>query len=132
MLAITKTAGGAPYGNPIVGQPLGMTQIKLDVSTLSTNEVDANGYLKPGVPLKVNGALVSGTTQVIYGITVEAQKILTGNTTLGSETFDPLVTVCTIGLVNFDVVEDNLGRALSANEIAAFAAAGCHLQTTTT
>lgn len=134
-LRIENTAGGKSWSNPFVGEMGPPAHLKLDVSTLTTDEVDSRGYLKPGVPLKVNGALVSGAGQVVYGMTCEAQKIVADNptnTTLGEDTSDPLVTVIISGLVNLDVVEDNLGRALSANELAAIAAAGCHLLLTTT
>lgn len=132
MFNVYTQPGGTSYAPIIVGDPDGMTHIKLDVSTLTTDEVDANGNLKPGVLLQANGALVTAAGQSGYGVTIEASKILTGNTALATDTSDPVIAVCTNGLVNRDIVEDNLGRALSANEVAAYAAGGCRLQLTTT
>lgn len=111
-------------------------QIKLDVSNMTTAEVDINGYLKPGVPLRNSsdmGVLVSAGSQVIYGITIGHTKIAASNVTgILAAAADVLVTVQRIGIVNRDVVEDNLGRVLSADELAAFDAAGCSLRLTTT
>ncbi len=132
MLNFTKTPGGAAYAPVIVGAVLGMTHIKLDVSTLTAAEVDSHGYLKPGVPLQKDGTLVSGAGQSVYAITIEANKIRQDNVGLAADTTDPPIAVCTLGLVNLDIVEDNLGRALTANELAAFTGGGCRLQLTTT
>ena len=132
MLNFTKTPGGPAYAAVIVGAVLGMTHIKLDVSTLTAAEIDANGYSKPGIPLQKDGTLVSGAGQSVYGITIEASKFRVDNTGLAADVTDPIIAVCTSGLVNLDIVEDNLGRALSANELAAFTGGGCRLQLTTT
>lgn len=133
---IKKTAGGAVHANPFVGPIQYTDHIKLDVSTLTIAEVDKFGYLKPGVPLRQNGALVSANSgQFIYGVTIEPIKIVEDNPTdvsLGAETSDPLIAVGVIGTVNRDIIEDNLGRAVSANELLAFAAAGCKIHLTTT
>jgi hypothetical protein len=127
-LSITNTAGGSSHGNPFVG-PLNHTaHVKVDISGLTTNEVDEHGFLKPGVPLKQNGTLV-GAGAFVFGVTVEAAKLnLTTvpptNTTLGTETGDLFVAVGTIGQVSQDIIEDNLGRALTADELAGFDVAG--------
>lgn len=127
---VTNTAGGQAYGNPFVGSPGPTTNLKIDVSTLTTAEVDTDGYLKPGVPFQSTGALVSGASQVIHGVTMEPIKIADGNTALAGDTSDPIIGVVTSGLINRDLAEDNLGRAYSANEIAALAAGGFKLTTT--
>ncbi len=103
--------------------------VLIDVSTLSANEVDSKGYLKPGVPVNKTGDLV--TAGFVYGVTIEATKIAEDNTDLAN-TPDTFVAVSTSGLVNRDLVEDILGRPLSAAEIAGFDAAGCKLGLTTT
>lgn len=125
-MSITTTAGGIGYGNPFIGGVNHPAQIKVDVSGLTTDEVDQFGYLKPGVPLTKTGVLV-GSGAFVYGVTIEAQKIVPDNptnTTLAAVTADPIIAVNTVGHVNRDVIEDNLGRALTADEIAGFDAAG--------
>ena len=124
---VASTAGGTAYGHPFIG-PMGpFEHVKIDLSVLTINEVDANGYLKPGVPFKLSGGLgvlVTANTDAIYGVCPEATKLNVTtpatNTTLAAETGDHFVGLCTGGLINRDVGEDNMGRAYSANEIAAF------------
>lgn len=126
-MSITTTAGGTGYGNPFIGGVNHPAQITVDVSGLTTDEVDQYGYLKPGVPLTKAGILVGASPAFVYGVTFEAQKIVPDNptnTTLAAVTADPIITVNTIGHINRDVAEDNLGRAYTANEIAGFDAAG--------
>jgi hypothetical protein len=135
-ISISKTTGGATHASPFVGPVQHTDHIKLDVSTLTIAEVDQFGYLKPGVPLRQNGALVSANSgQFIYGVPIEPIKIVAENPTdvsLAADTSDPLIAVGVIGVLNRDIIEDNLGRAVSANELLAFAAAGCTLHLTTT
>lgn len=129
---ITTTAGGSQYANPIIGPVQHTLIVTLDISGMTASEVDTAGYLKPGVPLDVDGDLCGGSDYV-YGITFEAQKVATGNTSaILSAATDPPVTLCTHGIVNRDVVEDNLGRALTANEVTAFKTAGSNLTLTNT
>jgi hypothetical protein len=132
-LEITNTAGNTAYANPLLGPINHVDHVKLDVSAMTTAEVDANGYLKPGVPLTQGGILV-GVGAAVYGITFEPIKLpgRTNNANLGTDTSDPLIAVVTHGLVNRDIGEDNLGRAYNANEIAGFAAAGSTLKLTST
>lgn len=126
-MSVIKTAGGTGYGNPWIGGVNHPAQITVDISGLTTDEVDQYGYLKPGVPLTKAGILVGASPAFVYGVTIEAQKIVPDNptnTTLAAVTADCIVTINTVGHVNRDVIEDNLGRALTANEIAGFDAAG--------
>lgn len=126
-LGIETTAGGRAYANPFIGGVDHPAQIKVDVSGLSTDEVDEFGYLKPGVPLAKTGILVGASPAFVYGVTFEAQKIVPNNPTndsLAAVTSDPIITVNTVGHANRDVIEDNLGRALTADEIAGFDRAG--------
>src|ERR1043165_9843479 len=114
-MSITTVAGGTGYGNPFIGGVNHPAQIKVDVSGLTTDEVDQFGYLKAGVPLTKTGVLVGADPAFVYGVTFEAQKIVPNsptNTTLGAVTADPIITVNTVGHINRDVLEDNLGRAL--------------------
>lgn len=130
-LAITTTAGGTNYASPFVGPVDHVVHIKIDISGLTTDEVDADGYLKPGVPFLSTGLLV--TAGAVYGVTIEAAKVAADNAsaTLAAAT-DVLIACATHGIVNRDIAEDNLGRAYAAAEIAGFAAAGSTLKLTTT
>jgi hypothetical protein len=125
-MSVTKTAGGTGYGNPFIGGVNHTAQIKVDVSGLTTDEVDQFGFLKPGVPLSKTGVLI-GTGVFVYGVTFEAQRIVPANptnTTLAAVTADPIITVNTVGHANRDVIEDNLGRALTSDEVTGFDLAG--------
>lgn len=124
---VTTTAGGDVYESPFVGPVDFVTVVLVDLSTLSTDEVDADGVLKPGVLLKDNGALADATAgEFIYGAVAEATKVADDNSNLAGET-DVEVAVCTIGQVNRAILEDVLGRALTANEVSAIKAAGSGL-----
>lgn len=119
-------AAGDVVALPFVGPVNHTHALRIDVSTLTDAEVDGNGYLRPGVPFQASGALISGAAQVVFGVNLAPVKIAADNAaaTLAAAA-DVDVAVATIGQVNQDAVEDLLGRALSANELAAFAAAGC-------
>lgn len=131
-IEIVSTAGDSLYENPFIGAPGPVVNVTLDISTMTTAEVDAKGYLKPGVPVQASGALVSGTGQTVYGVTVEAQKMpgRTGNANLAGDTSDPMIAVATSGTINRDLSEDNLGRAYGANELTALPLGGFKLTTT--
>jgi hypothetical protein len=129
-MRIETAAGGRAYSNPFIGGVDHPAQIKVDVSGLTIDEVDEFGYLKPGVPLAKTGILVGADPAFVYGMTFEAQRIVAVNPTndiLAAITVDPIITINTVGHANRDVIEDNLGRALTANEIAGFDRAGCKI-----
>ncbi len=105
------------YASPFVGPINHSVSIDCNIANLTAFEVDADGVLKPGVPLMATGALV-GAAGVAYGVTIEATKLVANNGAARTGTFQ--VAVATLGLVNRDVVEDILGRVLTANEIAGF------------
>jgi len=128
-IRITKKAGGTSYANPFIGPVQHPANILVDVSNLTANEVDSKGYLKPGVPLTKAGVRVAAG--FVFGVTIEATRIAEDNTDLAN-TPDTFVAVETSGLINRDIVEDILGRALTAAEIAGFDAAGSKLALTTT
>lgn len=82
----TTDAGGAySYLAVFVGQPEGVTSFPLDVSTLTTDEVDANGYVKPGVCLTASGKLV-GSVATAGTAVAAAVAGNTGNGTCGAVT----------------------------------------------
>ena len=145
-MPITSTvrrAASTGYGSPFVDGPRDVEQITVDMSTLtyadgSGGEVDADGYIIPGTPLQAAnsaapGALVSSTGQYV-GVVIEAVKV-PGLTTVAADATvqaatDFQVAVARGGLLNRDMVEDNLGRALSANELAALELSGIHYTAT--
>lgn len=239
-MIVSSTTGGTNYTSPFVSPVEETLHVKIDISTFNTSEIDADGYLKPGVPVALSTAnlgtrvgieavagsavsaaysgntgngtmgtvtvssgakagvykltiiepasdagtfevedpdgLVVGTgtvavafsagglaftladgatdfvagdgfnitvtltgggaqTSRIYGVTIEAVKlplavIPATNTTVASETGDCLVAIAVEGVINRDCAEDNLGRAYTAAELAAFATSRFTLTTT--
>lgn len=115
---------GEVHANPFVGPIDHPIAIRVDVSTLTDAEVDDYGYLRPGTPLTRAGTL-PGVDEFVFGCVIEGAKVADDNvaaTLAAAEDVDVAVTV--IGAVNRAILEDNLGRVLTANEIAAFDAAG--------
>lgn len=136
-LSIKKTLGTTTYGPVFIGDILGMQQVVVDISTLTEDEVDADGYLKPGVPFQKDGTLISGGGQFVYAVNPEPQNLRMAvlpptNATLAADTRLFPLGMGTIGECNRDIIEDNLGRVLSANELAAFNAAGSMIHLTNT
>jgi hypothetical protein len=140
----TATTSGTSYVNPMVGEPGPTVQLKVDLSALTagpTGEVDANGWLKPGVVFDVAGGLLIpvASTKAVYGVVLEATALAVAglnqgtvtSTTLDSDTDCP-IAVCVSGVVNRDIAEKNMGHAYTADEIAGFNLAGSHLRLTET
>lgn len=132
-LKVTEVAGGTVHPNPFVGPILMTATVLLDVSTLDTEEVDQNGWIKPGVIVQADGDIITGASQIAYGAVAEAVKIAADNApaTLAAAA-DVSIPVAIWCLLNRDILEDSLGRALSANELAAVAIAGSHVAITNT
>lgn len=126
---ITTTAGGGTHASPFVGPTDFRATVPVTPSGLTTAEVDEDGVLKVGTPLKSDGTLADGTVgEFIFGCVAEDVKVAASNVAgdlAAASAID--VAVVTIGQVNRAILEDNLGRALTANELAAIAAAGSHL-----
>lgn len=244
-MMVETHAGGDAYVPPFIGPIEHVAHVKVDISGMTTGEVDADGNLKPGVPLTIDGlrigvqvsvgtavaAAVAGntgngtmgavtvsagakagvyrltivepaanagtfvvedpdgvivgsgtvavafsagglaftladgatdfasgdaftitvtltaggaTTKMVFGVTIEPVKLPLAtsptsatpgtitNGTLATETNDCFVAVATHALVNRDLAEDQLGRAYTAAELAAFDAAGSHVKITGT
>lgn len=137
-LAMKTTAGGTTYGPVFIGDILGMQQVVVDISELTTNEVDADGYLKPGVPFKKDGTLCDATGgEFVYAVNPEPQNLRMAvlpptNGTLSGDTRTFPLGMGTIGEINRDIAEDNMGRAYTADELAAFNAAGSMIHVTNT
>jgi hypothetical protein len=66
-LSVTKTTGAAVYGSPFVGPVNHTAAIDVDLTGLTSDEIDAKGYLKPGVPLSRAGALIAALTRSTPG-----------------------------------------------------------------
>lgn len=113
---------------PFVG-PIDHTQpVEIDPSTFFGSAwLDARGYLKQGTPLQANGAPVSAAAQTVAGCLVEATQIVfpegaaITQAMLDAEANRPAI-ITPICQLNQDVLEDILGRALNADELAAIAA----------
>jgi hypothetical protein len=127
---------GVTYGAPFVGHAHSTDVVLVDISDLTTAEVDADNMLKPGIPFAKDGSLV-GSGVPVYGVTLEAVPLKHAtdpatDVSLAADTGTMQVAVGTHGVVNRDVCEDNLGRALTADEIAGFALAGSNIHLTRT
>lgn len=125
---VTKTTGAIGYGKPFIDGPRDILHVKVDVSGLTTDEVDADGYLKAGVPLTIDGLLIGASNTKRVGVTPNEVKIAETNTGLAGITNDPFVAVAFSGSVNRDSMEDNLGRVLTANEIAGLNGVGSSIK----
>lgn len=133
-IGVKKTTGTTGYGHPIVGDALGLLQVVVDISELTIAEVDADGYLKPGVMFKSDGTQPDGSG-FLYAVNPEPIKIVDYVPTdilLAADTATIPVGMVTAGILNRDIIEDNLGRVMTANEIAAVTAAGSRFTLTNT
>lgn len=134
-IMIEAIEGSTVHAPAFVGKILNTDLVWVDISDLTTKEVDANGYLKPGVPFAKDGSLV-GSGVAVWGVTIEATKISHAtvpptDVSLAADTGTYPVAVG-FGLCNRDIMEDNLGRALTADEIAGFDLAGSNCRLTRT
>ncbi len=123
------SGGGTVYGSPFIGPVEYVMQIAIDVTALTTREVDSDGYLKPGVPFLASGALVSAPAQAIHGVAIEPLKVAGGNAAgdFAAASAVHQIGLATIGQLNRDVIEDNLGAVLTADELDAFSDVDCQL-----
>lgn len=139
-LEIKNYVGDSGYASPLVGPVNHTRHGKVDLSTLTIAEVDADGFLKPGVILKESGGLLIpiGGVAGIPLLVPEATKLNLAaalpptDVTLAAETGDHLIGVVVHGQVNRDIAEDNMGRVYNAFELASFPLAGSQLSLTTT
>lgn len=66
-MSVATRAGYPDYGNPFVGPVQHTVPVAVPIADLTADEVDARGYLKPGVPLTLAGALVAAMTRSTLG-----------------------------------------------------------------
>ncbi len=121
------------YPSPFIQGVEHTQHVKVNVPTLTAFEVDARGFLKPGVPLKIDtvGLATAGGDQV--AMTIEPIKVAAGNSAAQlTAAALPFVACATMAQANLDVIEDILGRFLTAGELAAIRGAGSRISLTTT
>jgi hypothetical protein len=132
-IRVTTPAGaGLDYASPFIGPVDHTVQLAVTLTNLTNKEIDKYGYLKPGVPFDKAGVPIA-TGKAVFGVTVEAVKVAADNAaaTIAALT-TAQVALAMIAVLNRDVVEDILGRALTADEIAGFDLAGSHIRLTNT
>jgi hypothetical protein len=111
MFGFTTQSGGEGYKDIRSGEGHAIHQGLIDVSTLGAAD-DAEGFLPPGLPLTAAGDPV-GAGEDAYGIIgPEPVKMLAA---------DHFGNMIMSGILNRDTIEDNLGRALTADELAGIA-----------
>lgn len=114
--------GGQTYVTPFVG-PIDHTgPIRLDVSSLDgTDFVDEFGFIIPGTPLTAAGVPASaaaGAGTAAVGCVPEAIRVAPSGASAdlaAAADFD--IAVAHICQINRDALEDNIGRALTADEV---------------
>lgn len=128
MRSQVNTTGGQIYGRVFVGIAEYTAQRAINVSVLTANEVDADGFLIPGVPFSRAGVLV-GTGVAVFGVNIEPIKVAKSNssTDLTAAGTAVQVALLTIGQVNRQIAVDNMGRAYTGFETAGFDLAGSRL-----
>lgn len=111
------------YGFPFIGDISERLSERLDISELhDTDFVDSDGYLIPGTPFRLNGSQnlvpIDGADQEVRGITLEAVKVAESDSETDLDAADDFdVVIVTAGTVDRAIVEGNIGRSLSTNEI---------------
>lgn len=126
-----KTTADELYASPFqTGDNGNNVHVKIDVSVLTPREVDAKGYLKPGVPFKQDtGTLATAAGDLVVCV-AEATRIATSFAALASITNDPFVGCRVYGTINHDMLASVLGAELTAGEKAAINGAGSRLRLT--
>lgn len=120
-------AAGDTYATPFVG-PLNYTApVQVNIANLTTFEVDALGWLKPGVPLNRNGGLYVGVLST-PGAAVDPAPANTGNGSISaivgkvggvSET----ITITMLTATTFSVVGSVSGAMANGAALGAYTSA---------
>lgn len=123
-------AANIPYHPVFQGRVDHTAQIAINVTALTSAEVDSDGYLKPGVPFEADGTLLDAAADVVFGVVIEPIKVAAGNAAGDLSAADATFQIALgiEGVVNRNLIEANLGRVLTANEIAGFDLAGSHIR----
>lgn len=124
----TLSAGSQSYAPAFQGRVDHTAQIAVNITALTNAEIDSDGYLKPGVPFAADGTTV-GAAEAVFGLSIEPIKVAAGNAAgdLAAADASFQLAVGIEGVANRHLIEDNLGRALTANELAGFALAPCKI-----
>lgn len=122
---VISNGGAMTYISPWLGPVDHPFQLLVDLSSLTSDEIDAKGWLKPGVAFTKAGILVGASPAFVFGVTFEPVKVADDNAagTIAALA-DAWVGVGCIGMIVQDWAKYNLGRDYSANEIAGFDRAG--------
>lgn len=122
-------AGAVPYHPVFQGRVDQTAQISINVTALTSNEVDTDGYLKPGVPFEADGTLCDADNDVVFGVSIEPIKVAAGNAAgdLSAADSSFQIALGIVGVVNKALIEANLGRSLTAREIAGFGLTPCKI-----
>lgn len=123
-LGTTSGTQGFIYESPFIGPVDHQVAIEVDLTQFTDDEIDQDGYLKPGIPLTDAGELL-GSGDFVFGVTIEEVKVADDNESatiaaLGTQQ----VAIALICAVNRAVAEAMLGRAYTAAEAAGFNIAG--------
>jgi hypothetical protein len=121
----TVQAAGSGYQDPWTGKAEMPAKVDVDITALDDDAVDSGGYLKPGFLFTVDGTPI-GTGDTVHGGVVGMQRVAASNsaTDIAAALTAHPVIVNTIGQLNRDALEYNLGRALNSDEEAGFVDGG--------
>lgn len=123
-VGVSSTPGGSNYQPIWFGNTETGVSKQVDPSAFKTTGlVDAGGTLRPGTFLQANLTPVSGGSQTVVYVVAYPTQVAAGNTdALLDASADQLIALQTGGRFLRSAIEFNLGRVLSANELAALAA----------
>lgn len=120
----TTQAAGESYASAFIGPVDHRRNVNVDVTALpadtgSGGALDENGVLKPNYPLRDTGAPISGPGQRAV-VTVEGSKLLKDNVAATIAAGGTRMIGCADrGAINRRIMEDTMGRVLTADEISA-------------
>lgn len=109
------------YTNAFYGKPPGgIISLTIDPDVLDgTDFVDSDGYIRPGTPFQKDGTLADGAAQPAAYVVPYAVKIAKSNATADlTAATNNSIGVATGGNISKSAVEANIGRVLTADEIA--------------
>ncbi len=114
------------YRTPFNGQAPHVNHLTIDpVDFDGVDWCDENGYLIPGTPLQADATPATGNGEDAAFIVPYPVKIATGNTTaILTAAADQQIGVATRGDLLQATIEANIGRVLTADELANIAATG--------
>jgi len=122
---ITTTDGYLTYSPVHIGPADDVLSERLDVSALGSDQVDDKGFIIPGAVLKLENQMlvpVDGTANEGQQARVVLYPVKVADSNAGADlnaANDVDVVSLLIGTLDRGIMEDNLNRALSANEVTA-------------